>query len=164
MLKASELRIAKAHCEAAFRSVEAARAAYLRARVPESPARKASRARESEQKEFSRRDAVDMVMTHHGVPLDVACAAVRIVERRGVGRGPKGSRWERLAEAVTGAELTEAWGRLEKKKPGERPGPEGLARRFATKKAAKKATKRRKKTTPRPPDVVILEDWDDAPF
>ncbi len=157
MLKANELRLAKKHCDAAYRSAELARKAYQRARKPETPARTKSRETQKEKRERARRDAVARVVQEHQVPEGVAEAAVRIVERRGAGRGPATSRWERLAEGVTGRTLAAAWNRYEKQTAKARPRPEldtnDLLEHIAL------AKKKKKKKKQRAPTGAEVERW-----
>jgi hypothetical protein len=162
-IKASELRAAKAHCDAAFKSAEAARAVYRKARPAEVTAKQKARVKTSESREQDRRNAVARVVGEHQVPELVAEYAVRAVERRGVRGSKQAHRWERLAEGVTGRELAAAWKRYELEAQRKRP-LERLARRFAPTKKKRAAPKR--KRAARAPDVIILDadDFEEVPF
>lgn len=119
-LRGAELRRVIRACERATKAEDEARAEYLRTLPsPEERAmQRRRRERALERRELPRRDAIARVVEVHGAPEAVAEMAVRRAERRAGSSLPPPSnprRWERLAEAVTSADVAESWKRWERK-------------------------------------------------
>lgn len=162
-IKEKELRIAAKHCGDVARSAELARAAYVKAKPAETPARTKARVSRAESLEVARRDAIARVVDVYNVPELVATYAVRAAERRGNLAGDASTRWKRLADRTTATDVDMAWRRYERETGRSRPRPtrEKAAPQRRRRTVAERARARR--PVRRMPDVVILLD-DDLPF
>lgn len=154
-IKASELKRAIAACKKVHAAADDARAAYIRARVKPSEARKRSRVKQSEKKEGARRDAIAAVKKELGLPERVAEMAVRAVERKG--RLPAGKeRWKALRDRVGGQQVAEAWRRYEREQ--ERLALKQLKEERAKGNARRRPTKRKPRKTK--PEVQLPEGYE----
>lgn len=183
MIKANELKLARAACERAHAAALALVNAYNNARPPETPARAKQRAKRRERRDFIKRDAIARVMSDHpNVPERVAELAVNRAERHVRDRPGGRGRWELIAERAQDY-LNDAWiayeresgppgfvpragGRIVKKRARRRGAsiqPVGQPVSVRKKRSKKKSAKRSRAPSSAAPMIVVVED-DEVPF